>query len=272
MNGGGWAASIVSADSSESFLGAPYRKTPVAEWASVTKMVTAATMIDFCGSESIPLDSQVRDLAASFSPLGSYTIRDLIAHTSGLPRVHHGMPAGVRSDPYEGASMDVVRHALSSESARPGPRVYSNLGYAALGILLEDLAKAPWFEVAWRLVLAPAGAETATIEPHRSERAVARTMFGRVLEPWAISRGPYGSAGGLWGSVGDMAKVGWFLRDHSSISLAWERANGMAWISGQLRNAGSCIVLAKDVVISTHVLSGLPGAADRRAMRLLGKR
>jgi CubicO group peptidase (beta-lactamase class C family) len=96
------------------------------EWASVTKVATAVTVL-------VAAEEGIVDLDEPAGPPGS-TVRHLLAHASGLA-LDEGPPI-----------------------ARPGTRrIYSNAGFAALARHVEERAEMPfasYYEQAWGLPLA----------------------------------------------------------------------------------------------------------------------
>jgi CubicO group peptidase (beta-lactamase class C family) len=107
-------------------------------WASVTKLVTALTVL-------VAAEEGTLDLDEPAGPPGA-TVRHLLAHASGLP--------------FEG----------STPIAPPGKRrIYSNTGFEELGRVLEARAKLPFAEYLQHAVLDPLAMNGA--EPRGSPAA-----------------------------------------------------------------------------------------------------
>jgi CubicO group peptidase (beta-lactamase class C family) len=124
----GWGAddaavSVIGADGIVASVGDVAR---LAEWASVTKLVTAYAVLRAVERHTIDLDEP-------FGPRGA-TVRHLLAHASGLG------PEG--SAPI---------------SAPERTRIYSNVGYDLLGALLEERSGQPIATVLEHEVLGPLG-------------------------------------------------------------------------------------------------------------------
>ena len=124
----GWGAdhaavAVIGADGIVASVGDPARH---AEWASVTKLVTAYAVLRGVERGEIALDEP-------FGPPGA-TVRHLLAHASGLG------PEG--STPI---------------SAPERTRIYSNAGYDLLGALLEERSGQPIATVLENEVLGPLG-------------------------------------------------------------------------------------------------------------------
>lgn len=117
------AVAVLSADGIVASIGDPARH---AEWASVTKLVTAYAVLRGVECGDIALDEP-------FGPSGA-TVRHLLAHASGLG------PEG--STPLSGPERT---------------RIYSNAGYDLLGALLEERSGQPIAAVLENEVIGPLG-------------------------------------------------------------------------------------------------------------------
>jgi len=117
------AVAVIGADGIVASVGDLAR---LAEWASVTKLVTAYAVLRAVERDTIALDEP-------FGPPGA-TVRHLLAHASGLG------PEG--SAPI---------------SAPERTRIYSNVGYDLLGALLEERSGQPIETVLEQDVLGPLG-------------------------------------------------------------------------------------------------------------------
>jgi len=266
------ATCVIDGAHIETQLGRVYRGAPLVEWASVTKTVTAATMLLVLQEARVDERTAVSELAPHLLIAGTFSVGDLIDHTSGLPRVHPGMSRGLIGDPYAGADRPAVFECLKTDASPGGrPREYSNLGYALLGEIIETMTGTSWFDACTERVLAPAGVTTATIDPAPGDRVVLTGWRGKVREPWSISRTPYVAAGGLWSTVDDLARHGASARSTNPGGLrGWEHRDGLVWHSGQTRDSGACLVVTGAGAIAVHTLGRLPYAADKIAVSLLG--
>jgi CubicO group peptidase (beta-lactamase class C family) len=136
----------------------------VLPWASITKIVTALTVLDAWADGTVDLD-------APCGPAGS-TVRHLLAHTSGLP--------------FDGP--DPV--------TTPGrTRIYSNTGYEVLADHLAQQAGGPFADELTGRVLAPLGMTQAqltgspAIGMHGPDDALAR-LAAKEGSPAAGLRSP----------------------------------------------------------------------------------
>ena len=166
----GWGAghaavAVVGADGILSSVGDPARP---AEWASVTKLVTAYAVLRAVERGDIALDEPYGPPAA--------TVRHLLAHASGLG------PEG--SAPI---------------SAPERTRIYSNVGYDLLGTLLEERSGRPIARVLEDDVLEPLGMTTTQLigRPSAGLRGSLNDLarFGReLLRPSLTSPGTLAAA------------------------------------------------------------------------------
>jgi D-alanyl-D-alanine-carboxypeptidase/D-alanyl-D-alanine-endopeptidase len=264
------ATCVIDGARIETQLGRAYSGAPLVEWASVTKTVTAATMLLVLQEARVDERTPVSELVPHLLIAGAFSVGDLIDHTSGLPRVHPGMSSGLVGDPYAGVDRATVFECLKTDTAPGGrPREYSNLGYALLGEIIETMTGTSWFDACAERVLAPAGVTTATIDPVPSDRVVLSTWRGKVREPWNLSRTPYVAAGGLWSTLDDIARHGASARSTNPDLRGWEHRDGLVWHSGQTRDSGACLVVTRTGAIAAHTLGRLPHAADKIAVSML---
>jgi CubicO group peptidase (beta-lactamase class C family) len=156
--------------------GAPVGRDARFDVASVSKLVTTAMAAALAERRALDLDAPVRRVLPGFTGKDAVTPRHLLAHTSGLP-AWEPLFARCAADPIAGALFPavglegarrtaaversrriLVEAALSAPLAgRTGERVYSDLGFVALGRLLEAAGGAGLAELADHLVLAPLG-------------------------------------------------------------------------------------------------------------------
>jgi CubicO group peptidase (beta-lactamase class C family) len=129
------AAAVVGPGGILAAHGDPTRRYP---WASVTKLVTALTVLIAVERGHFSLDDAA-------GPPGA-TIRHLLAHASGLP--------------FRGGAI----------VAPPGRRrIYSNRAFDALGVLVSDRAGRPFDAVLTDLVLEPLGMDGTTLMERPSQ-------------------------------------------------------------------------------------------------------
>ncbi len=153
--------------------GEPMRVEHHFRFASISKMLTGATIMRLAGRGLLRLDDPVWPLVGAAVPLPAgadgrlraITIRDLLGHTSGIPAYPDPFfddeasvlaafgPPGPTSCP-AGARWAVAR-PLSWD---PGTHYsYSNLNFCLLGLVIEAVTGRPWSDVVRDEVQVPRG-------------------------------------------------------------------------------------------------------------------
>ncbi|HEY9328329.1 MAG TPA: serine hydrolase domain-containing protein [Streptomyces sp.] len=130
---------------------------------SVTKVFTAAVVLQLAGEGRIGLDRPVRHYLPDLIPAtyGKVTVRWLLNHTSGLPSVDPGNGDTVE-DWYEHRfdlidPADVVRETTTHRpDFAPGTQQhYANIGYTVAGLLIERVTGDTYASQVSRRVLEP---------------------------------------------------------------------------------------------------------------------
>ena len=141
--------------------GLPVQPTTIYDLASLTKpLATVTSVLLLIQRAKVALGDPVQEVLAELkgAPIGQATVRELLAHRSGLPGWRpfyerldaRGMVAGL-----PGGSQPVKQHVLNMIRDEPliyarGERsVYSDLGFMMLGFLVERLSGMAldlWFE------------------------------------------------------------------------------------------------------------------------------
>jgi CubicO group peptidase (beta-lactamase class C family) len=124
------------------------------EVGSITKTMTAALLVGLAGDGALALDDEIgRWLDAG--PNGSITLEQLTTHTSGLPRLAPGQPAG---DAYRDFSAERAEERLRTTTRAPGTgHLYSNFGYQLLGLALERASGQRYQDLLAQRLLGPLG-------------------------------------------------------------------------------------------------------------------
>jgi len=151
--------------------------------ASLTKvMATGAVAARLAASGRLSLDAPAgRWLPGFAGEKGQITLRHLLAHTSGLPAWRPFFQGHAGEMPFEAAV------AAEPLEAPPGARVvYSDLGFAALGMALERLAGAPLDVLCEREVLGPLGLQDTLFLPARAPRLVAERRAAHRFVPTVL--------------------------------------------------------------------------------------
>jgi CubicO group peptidase (beta-lactamase class C family) len=144
------------------------------------------------------------------SALDDVSIEQLLTHAAGTQAETHG-PWWERTP---GGDWDALVASAIGQRFRAGRRFhYSNVGYAALGRLLEVHHAGGWFDVVRDELLEPLGMTRTTTRPSGSAAlGLAVHPFADVLLPEPEhDGGAMAPAGQLWTTVPDLARWAAFL-------------------------------------------------------------
>lgn len=129
---------------------------------SVTKTMTALTVMQLAQQGRLRLDEPVRSYLPSMPYSGNISVRHLLTHTAGLPNplplawVHPLEDISFDRDAFFAAVL--AKHPKLRSV--PGARfAYSNLGYVLLGQIIEHVTGQRYEAIVQRTVLAPSGLE-----------------------------------------------------------------------------------------------------------------
>jgi CubicO group peptidase (beta-lactamase class C family) len=167
---------------------------PGACWpvASIGKSFTAVVALELAEEGLLDLHAPVTDYVPWLSvrtPGGPITLHHLLTHTAGLVQSSDVAPA---------SNYDVVALAGTETGYAPGEhRHYSNIGYRAVGVVLEAVTGRPYPELLQRRVLDRLGLDASS--PVMVAGTRRRMPGGHVPfyddRPW---RPEHGLAPGLW--------------------------------------------------------------------------
>jgi D-alanyl-D-alanine carboxypeptidase len=175
---------------SDASTGRPFTPATPADGGSLAKTLTAAAVWSLVHEGRIVIDTPVTAYVPEFPHAGT-TVRQLIAHTNGLP------PYYEQFDPYFGPDevrttaglLSVVRRAMPRPHFTPGTRFeYSNLGFDAAALVVERVTGRPIATIFRDRFFTPLGMDSAFARPGRlAEFPGPRTMGHRWADSaWAI--------------------------------------------------------------------------------------
>ena len=241
--------------------------------ASITKTFTATAIMQLRDAGKFSLDDPASkyldwfDLRYEGAP--EITIRNLLTHTSGLPRDSHG-PMWTDCDAPEWD--EFVTETKKRQPTRPpyDKFAYSNLGYSLLGGIIEAVSGQSWADYLQEHILEPLGMTETYPVPQSDDPQLAKgyTVFDddykREAKPFFLMNGFEASAN-FASSVNDLVKYVQFhlseekteilsehsLRDMHRVHWLYEK-----WDGGY--GLGSSLFKVKDWVISGHS-GGYPG-------------
>ncbi|WP_258369893.1 MULTISPECIES: serine hydrolase [unclassified Curtobacterium] len=263
---GHWRASLRAADGWRTVRESrgPYDTASMLEWGSITKGLVGTT-----AWVTLEVERPVVHYLPGV-PAAEMTVADLVHHTSGLPRLPAMMRDRLFGDPYR-VSVGVPLDLTAAIPATPrGQFVYSNLGYALLGAVLDEV-HGDWFAAVRQHVLEPAGISSAVLVPAPADRVVPK-LFGRAIKPWALGESSFAAAGGVWSTFDDLCRYAdWALEPGAghSRAVSWQREGASIWINGEVRAGGAVIANAAGITAVVHTLAKAPRAADAIATALI---
>src|SRR5689334_7554707 len=193
---------------------------------SITKTFTAVAIMQLRDAGKLDLDDRLdRHIeGAAHAP----TLRALLSHVSGLQR--ETPDDGWLTQRFWSTKELAGGLGEAEQVLPPGARWhYSNLAFAALGLVVERASGQPYEEYVRERLLEPLGLTRTSFEP---EPPAAR---GYLVQPYAegvwdeapMSTGAWMAAGQLWSTVGDLGRWAAFLASPDPAVLAPETAEEM---------------------------------------------
>lgn len=199
----------------------PARLDDLVHIGSCTKAMTAAMVARRCSRGALRFETTLADLfplirtgerkPITASAWGAVTVGELLRHTSGAPAnadwwaIHRDHP----DDPVA-ARRALLEWLLTQERPADPGFLYSNVGYALLGHVIESIDGKAWETLIDADVFAPLGIATAgfgPLPPQGREGAFGHVVRGGVTEPVRIDNPPpLGPAGRVHLSIGDWAR------------------------------------------------------------------
>lgn len=187
--------------------------------ASITKTFTAALVMQLRDAGVLDLNDPLDDHVAG-TPHGRLTLRQLLAHGSGLQREPFGdvwqtlrvpSPAGVLAD------------LPATEAVLPAGEQfhYSNLGYGLLGEVVARRTGTTWEDALQERLLHPLGlSRTGSATPPTAQGLFVDPYADRVMVEPTIEWGGIAAAGALWSTPADLARWAAFLATPDARVLA----------------------------------------------------
>jgi serine-type D-Ala-D-Ala carboxypeptidase/endopeptidase len=187
------------------------------EIGSITKGFTGLLLADMVRKGELSLDDPAAKFAPPEAKLPAFEgrpirLRDLVTHTSSLPRLPPGMNPANPLDPYADFSVDALYAALartSADSTLGMGFAYSNFGFMWLSELLARRAGKPYPEVLTERVLAPLGMSHTSIPVAGADpkgAVIGHNVLYRPTPAWHLDPQMAG-VGGLLSSMSDMLKL-----------------------------------------------------------------
>jgi len=232
---------------------------------SVTTLVTATAVLRLVADGRIGLDDPAnRHLHTVRLTDPDVTVRELLSHTGGVDTPSAWLADRV-PDP-----LDLFGRVIPCGGPR-GRHEHSDGGYAALGLLVENLTGSPFPQAVTDLVLRPLGMADSFFPDRRPARGEADTVTGYVayedgtlIVRKRVSTMP--AAAGLWATAPDLVRFGLSWQTLLPGELAREALTPQAALPGT-GHAGLGWELDRTADIAGHT-GHLPGASAALALRL----
>jgi CubicO group peptidase (beta-lactamase class C family) len=183
--------------------------------ASMTKSFTAIAILKLRDEGKLSLDDPVAryvpELASLVYPTTDsprITIRHLLSHAEGFPEDN---PWGDRHLADTDAQLTaMLRRGIPFSNAPGVGYEYSNYGFAILGRVVSNVARAPYAEYVRSAILLPLGMSSTTLEPREVPRQKLALGYRWEDDAWKeepiLPHGSFGSMGGMLTTVPDLAK------------------------------------------------------------------
>lgn len=217
------------------------------ELASITKTVVGILYSKLILEKKITLETK----CAYFWPelkdreVGRVTISELLTHSSGIPRLPSNLKPQNPMNPYLDYTYNDLMLELLQLNIGPKKYLYSNLGFALLGKIMEIIYKDKVPNILRKEILLPLGISeicfSNELEPVKLTTAYSHKL--EKVEHWVL--GEFEAAGGMRATIGQMkeylkANI-WpgktqlkdaILDSHKFIFFDGENKLGMAWHNG----------------------------------------
>jgi CubicO group peptidase (beta-lactamase class C family) len=177
----------------------------------MSKTITAVAVLQLVAAGRVSLDSPIAQYLDSLPYPPTITVRQLLAHTSGIPNpiplrwVH---PAAQHATFDETAALARELQAHPHLASDPGTQYgYSNIGYWLLGRLLERVSGEPFAAYVSTHVLRPLGVTPQELgyaipDPgHHASGYLAKYSFLNLVKGFLIDRELVGEYAGRWLSI-----------------------------------------------------------------------
>lgn len=187
-------------------------KKTIFEIGSLTKTFTALLFVLLRNKGVIAPGDAVsdilNDLDFSDNNVGEIRLIELVAHTSGLPRLPENMNPEDEADPYADYQESDLREFLKNHQLnvkQKGEYTYSNLGYGLLGYLLEKVTGDSYESLISEYIIAPLKMKHTYVElPARAKDmlAVGHNEEGKETSRW--HNGVFVGGGGILSTPEDL--------------------------------------------------------------------
>jgi serine-type D-Ala-D-Ala carboxypeptidase/endopeptidase len=198
-------------------MGATPPEKVIFEIGSISKVFTGLLLAQAVLEKKVSLDTTLREVLVerrvfADPAVAAITLRQLVTHTSGLPRLPENLrPEKELSDPYatyDRAMLDAAVAAQKLEHKPPFAESYSNYGMGLLGDILSRVHGRTWADLVRERITEPLGMIDTTVTLSREQQGRFAPGYDgkKKLQPWTFSA--LAGAGALRSTAADMIKFG----------------------------------------------------------------
>src|SRR5947208_874184 len=182
--------------------------------ASITKTFTAASVMQLCAAAKLDLADPLERHLPEAAQLGSLSLGEMLAHTSGLQREP---PGEIWESLVFPEADEVLARLREAERVLAGGEAwhYSNLAYALLGQVVERVSGTPFRRYVEDRLLRPLGLTRTSWgpKPPAAKPYLVEPYSDAVRREPELQLGGKGGESGLSSTVADLARWGSFLCD-----------------------------------------------------------
>ncbi len=191
----------------------PHQVNEIWRWASVTKQVTAALVMQQVDRQHLFLDSPVQAYLPMFPKVvdSPITVRNLLQHTSGLPNPDDAAPGAENEVPvfYRVSPARTTRQRLSfcmgTSKRKPGERFeYNNCDYIILGALLTKISGMPYKRLLQKELNSTLGTSLRLATKTGSKESKVKGYLDKGQPEPTIQLSAFGASGALVGTPRDL--------------------------------------------------------------------
>jgi CubicO group peptidase (beta-lactamase class C family) len=195
---------------------------------SISKPLTAMAVMHLVQEGTIDVDADANKYLKSwkipkskFNENKPVTVRMLLNHSSGLtnsaPMFAKDEAAPKLVELLKGGKQAGGAAAITVDN-EPGKEFsYTNNGYAALQVMIEDVTGKPFADFMKETVISPLGMTHSRFEQPLSKELLSQAALPYDYKGWRMEKGPYTigclAAGGLWTTPSDLATFAINIQD-----------------------------------------------------------
>ena len=278
----GLAVLIIKDDKSHTFFTGEMKKgtnntvnkNSLFEIGSITKLFTNLLFKKISETGKISLDNKVSDFLPDMKSVGSITIRQLITHTSGLPRLPKNLKPKNISNPYREYTEQDLENFLKlyKNEKTPGEIFeYSNVGYALLSYILIKIENTSYENILKINILQPLGMEHTYIHIPKKEYGFLAQGYnsdGNKISLW--NQEIFVGAGGIVSNISDMEKFLKWNMAQSEPLLAFVKQKNIFWHNGMTGGYASFLAFNIENKTGLVILANTAKSVDNLAKEIFG--